>query len=504
MNELKYSDTIASLQVLGCIMNDLSLLDNEGVYFLTPADFPKGFHQTIFSALANLRVMGTQRIDVATIEAYLQDKAVSYAEYKANDGARFITSCMTEADRSNFNYYYTTVKKFTLLREYNKAGLDVSWIFDPDELDVAKREKKKEYFESLSVDEIANIIDNKILEIRETYVDNTLDETMSAGAGIEELFQSLQETPDVGQPMYGDMINTITRGMRLGKFYLRSAATGVGKTRTMVADFCNCGCSKIWKDGAWQDNGLAFPSFFISTELELEELQTMMVAFIADINEENILNNIMSFEERERAQQAIQIIKESPLYVEVLPDFSLKDIENSIKRSIRLYQVQYIFLDYIHTSMKILEEITRRSGGVKLREDNILFLLSVKLKEIATQFNVFILSSTQLNGDWKTEDIPDQNMLRGAKAIADKIDLGMILLDVTEEDKEHLMGILNEGAQKIPNVKLSVYKNRRGAYNKCYLWMYADKATCRFEGLFCTDYNYELQYIDRTIIPMRV
>jgi replicative DNA helicase len=292
--------------------------------------------------------------------------------------------------------------------------------------------------------------------------------------------------------------------MRLGKFYLRSAATGVGKTRTMVADFCNCGCSKIWKDGAWQDNGLAFPSFFISTELELEELQTMMVAFIADINEENILNNIMSFEERERAQQAIQIIKESPLYVEVLPDFSLKDIENSIKRSIRLYQVQYIFLDYIHTSMKILEEITRRSGGVKLREDNILFLLSVKLKEIATQFNVFILSSTQLNGDWKTEDIPDQNMLRGAKAIADKIDLGMILLDVTEEDKEHLMGILNEGAQKIPNVKLSVYKNRRGAYNKCYLWMYADKATCRFEGLFCTDYNYELQYIDRTIIPMRV
>jgi hypothetical protein len=80
----------------------------------------------------------------------------------------------------------------------------------------------------------------------------------------------------------------------------------------------------------------------------------------------------------------------------------------------------------------------------------------------------------------------------------------MILLDVTEEDKEHLMGILNEGAQKIPNVKLSVYKNRRGAYNKCYLWMYADKATCRFEGLFCTDYNYELQYIDRTIIPMRV
>jgi len=51
--------------------------------------------------------------------------------------------------------------------------------------------------------------------------------------------------------------------------------------------------------------------------------------------------------------------------------------------------------------MKILEEITRRSGGIKLREDNILFLLSVKLKDICTQFNIFILTSTQLNGKKK-------------------------------------------------------------------------------------------------------
>lgn len=69
--------------------------------------------------------------------------------------------------------------------------------------------------------------------------------------------------------------------------------------------------------------------------------------------------------------------------------------------------------------MKMLEEITRRSGGIKLREDNILFLMSVKLKDICNEFGVFIFSSTQLNGDWKTSDIPDQNLLRGAKSIAD-------------------------------------------------------------------------------------
>ena len=70
--------------------------------------------------------------------------------------------------------------------------------------------------------------------------------------------------------------------------------------------------------------------------------------------------------------------------------------------------------------MKILEEITRRSGGIKLREDNILFMLSNKLKDICNQYGIFIMSSTQLNGSYVDSEIPDQNLLRGAKSIADR------------------------------------------------------------------------------------
>lgn len=75
--------------------------------------------------------------------------------------------------------------------------------------------------------------------------------------------------------------------------------------------------------------------------------------------------------------------------------------------------------DYIHTSLKILEEITRKSGGVKLREDNILFMLSIRLKDICNKYGIFIMSATQLNMDYQQATTPDQNLLRGAKAIAD-------------------------------------------------------------------------------------
>lgn len=80
----------------------------------------------------------------------------------------------------------------------------------------------------------------------------------------------------------------------------------------------------------------------------------------------------------------------------------------------------------------------------------------------------------------------------------------MLLLDVTDDDKEKLQGLISNNNMAMPNVKLSIYKNRRGSYNKCYLWMIANKATCRFEGIFCTDYSYELIPITNTNIHMRV
>ena len=47
-------------------------------------------------------------------------------------------------------------------------------------------------------------------------------------------------------------------------------------------------------------------------------------------------------------------------------------------------------------------------------------MLSTRLKDLCNQYGIFIMSSTQLNATWKEEnEMPDQNLLRGARAIAD-------------------------------------------------------------------------------------
>lgn len=123
-------------------------------------------------------------------------------------------------------------------------------------------------------------------------------------------------------------------------------------------------------------------------------------------------------------------------------------------------------------------------------------MLSTRLKDICNKYGIFIMSATQLNGDFRDTKTPDQNLLRGAKAIADKIDYGAILLSVQDEDLVALEPILSSQVFDAPVIKMSVYKNRRGRYKGVYLWCKADLGCCRIKPMFCTTYSYEMISID--------
>ena len=494
----KYVDTTAIMQVIGSVFKNPQILDFTDKYTVVDEDFADEFHKIAFGAIYKIHELGADKITLENISDFLASRPKSAAVFKQQKGEEWLLkvseTCLPEA----FDYYYSRLKKFTLLRAYDAYGVDVSDIYDADNiLDTKKKQIQEDLLDNSTLEQIADKIDNKIEMIRLKYVDNVGGEAIQAGEGIIELIDSLKEHPEVGTPLFGPLINTVTRGARLKKFYLRSAPTGVGKSRTMIADACYIACNEIYDERfGWIHNGTKEPTLYIATEQEKSEIQTMMLAFLSGVNEEHILNGTYERDEEERVRKAAQILTDSPLYIEELPDFSLKDIEDRIKKNIRDHDVKYVFHDYIHTSLKILEEITRRSGGVKLREDNILFMLSIRLKDICNQYGIFIMSATQLNGEYQNSETPDQNLLRGAKAIADKIDYGAILLPVKDEDLVKLDKILCTNVFEQPTIKMSVYKNRRGRYKGIYLWCRADLGCCRVEPMFCTTYDYEMKSID--------
>ena len=494
----KFVDTTAIMQVIGCIYKHPYLLEQEDKYFFHEEDFTERFHQTLFGSIYNLKMLGANKIDIDDILNYLSTRPTREAEFKVNKGEEYLAKLVDIADLSKFDYYYGRMKKMTLLRFYDNNGIDVRDLYDPDNiLDIKKKQIQEDWLDNSSLEMIAQKIDDKIEMIKSTCVDNSFGKARHASEGIRGLIDRLKETPEVGVPLYGPLINTVTRGARLKQFYLRSAPTGCGKSRSMIADACNISCNEIYDEQlGWIKNGNAEPTLYITTEQELEEVQTMMLAFLSNVNEDKILNGNYENDEEERVIRAAEILERSPLYVEELPDFSLRDIESTIKRNVRDNQVKYVFHDYIHTSLKILEEITKRSGGVKLREDNILFMISIRLKDLCNELGIFIMSATQLNGDWQEAKEANQNLLRGAKAIADKIDLGAIILPTKEDDIVSLEKILSTGVFQKPNLKLSIYKNRRGKFKSVILWCHADLGTCRIKPMFLTDHSYEMLPIE--------
>lgn len=495
----KYYDVVSVMQVVGCVYNNPSLLEFTDKYSINEEDFHDPFHRTVFGAIYNLYQMGAEKINLRNVADFFESRPKHKGIYEANKGEEWLMKVSEGAIPQSFDYYYGRMKKMTLLRAYHDiAGVDVSDIYDPDNiLDIKKKQLQEEFLDAANLIEIAQRIDERIEKIKMQYIDEVEGEAQTAGSGLRDLLTRLAQYPDAGVPLYGPLINTVTRGARLKKLYLRSAPSGYGKTRTMVADVCQIGCNMIYDETfGWIKNGTCQPVLYITTEQELEEIQTMMLAFLSAVNEEHILNHRYEGDEEERVDKAVEILENSKIYIVELPDFSLADLENIIKLNIRDNDVKYVVFDYIMSSLKILGEIAGRAGGVKIREDNILFMMSRRLKDIANEYGVFVLSGTQLSGDWKDADTPDQNLLRGAKSIADSIDLGMHILPPSQKDLENLDTILSANTFDKPNAKISVYKNRRGRYKGVYLWCKADLGICRVKPMFCTSWDYEIQSIE--------
>ena len=341
----KYVDTTAIMQVIGCVFNTPQLLDFTDKYTITDNDFPDEFHKTVFGAIYKIHGLGAQHVGLENLADFFASRPKSAAIYKTNNGEKWLLQVSDNANQLSFDYYYGRLKKMSLLRAYDNYGIDVSDIYDPDNiLDVKKKQLQEDILDNSTLEEIAQKVDMKIDKIRLEYVDDAFGQASQAGEGIMALIDKFKESPEVGVPMYGPLINTVTRGARLKKFYLRSAATGVGKTRSMIADCCYIGCNRIYDESfGWIKNGTAEPCLYITTEQELEEIQTMMLAFLSNVQEDHILNGEYDGDEEDRVREAARILAESPIYIEELPDFSLQDVENTIKKNLRDHDVKYVF-----------------------------------------------------------------------------------------------------------------------------------------------------------------
>lgn len=494
-------DKFTVLNVIGCLLKRPTLLKENNI---STEDFPERFHKVIFGAINNLVKNGLLDLDILDIDNFLSSYPKQFKVFTDNDGITFLENCRNLSDISKFDYYYTRLKKFSLLNQMKQKGINVSDIYDEDIIDIPLMQKQQKDFDEMTINDILGLLEVKLIELKQDFQTDENIEEFHAGSGLRELKESYKEEPEMGAPMGSAILTTIVRGARLKKFYLKSSPTGIGKTRVAVEDACTIGVGQYydWNLKKWVNTGISEPTLYIATEQEKDEMQALIIAWVSGVEEEKVISGSYTAKEEKIIDEAILRIESSNLHFSIVPSFTVETIEAQIRKHKVKYDIGYAFFDYIFLSVEMLQEISSKSRGVKVGEHSVLYMFSDAMKKLANKLNIHISSSTQTNDTWEGKRDANQNMIRGSKAIADKIDFGAIMLRPTEEDLESLQPVIAKlkGFNPVPNIVYHIYKVRRGKLNLIKLWVYFDHGTCRTTDLFVTTNDYKLIKVDATTV----
>ena len=226
------------LQILGSLMNNPEYLNDTDKYRIELTDFPTSLDKFIFSAISNLYNggEGARNIRAIDIISYLKKNQIANNLLEKENGEAYIQDCEALGDPSNFNYYYQRIKKLNFLKDIQSTGRNIEKFYCEDILN-PDYQKINEKFDRMSLNDILNELKLEISHYENKFVLKNQVEETNAFDGIRDLIKDLKVKPEAGCKLQGEIFNTICRGGRKGKLYLRSAASGVNSSPNISFPF---------------------------------------------------------------------------------------------------------------------------------------------------------------------------------------------------------------------------------------------------------------------------
>jgi len=500
------SDTMAYRQVIGCLMyKPLLFLEYPDIQV---SDFDFKPARVCLNAIRKLYEAGAEVLSPLEVDQEIERGGGAAAQvYKAEGGLDFLKNSYEYAQLSNFKVYYERLKKYSLLRRLQKAHYDISeyYIDDKDVKDPRIEAEIIERLDKAKLADILNSIERDYSEIRNDFLNGGKMQGDPA-EGLEKLIEDLRKSPSIGPSLEGKMFSSVCRGARPGCFFLKSSSTSGGKSRTSIFDACHIAYPKRWsheKNGFIEEiNANGEPRqprkvLFIVTEMDKEELQTIMLAYLSGVDEDHIITGHYELGEYTRVKCAAKIIEEYSGYfiIEEISEPNLQNVEATIRKYATVDEVEFVFFDYIHTTASLVTQFSKNN----LREDVVLMLMANQLKQLAKDYGLFIFSATQVNALAMGDDemgFKDEKSIRGSKAVADKCDMGYVMTRVSEKGWNSIMpglrAAVREGTIKEEDIRerpthvLDIYKMRRGRYKMIRIWCNIHLGTGARKDLFIT------------------
>ena len=505
----KYEDRRSNCKVLGCLLLNPKLLKSrtdpiDSDYFCTRT------HKVLFEVIESLASTGKfETITLGDIENWMYNNAqVSYNKFfETGDESEWILSLIDDADLGSYTYYLDIVRKYAFLRDKIKSGQDVSDILDETQVDLRLLEEQRNNFYNMTLQDIIRHYDRKNVDIKGKYTVRSKEDSRKSGDDAEEIWKAFEESPDYGWRTESRFLDRVARGARRGMFSLESKDSGTGKSRLGVLQLCTLSCATLWshyeKTFVPNPYGDTVPTLYIGTEMDLrKEIEPIIWATISGVEEHKIKTHTYTDEEKERLMRAIEISKESFIFLENEPNYDIEFLYTMVEEHVLNHNIGAVVIDYIETTPALISEYSRLTRGMGIDEHQVLFNLSVELKNIANRFNVYVKAYTQISDNARRNwEIRDSGAIKGSKSLQMKADLAMVTMRPTEQEIKLVQPIIDENCTNgvVPNIVINVYKNRGGTYGQVRIFAMQNLGNMKFTDLFVTDWDYK--QIDPKVLP---
>ena len=223
--ELKIYNVQNEMLLVGCIYKNANLYVENGKLIKSQYDFYDEVTSFYYDSFEIMYKTFTQTITENSINTFMSQDMDRLKAYRRYGGYKTIKRWTDLANTDDIKNYLEIVKKYSLLREYDKRGYNVAKIMNHPK------------FELLKANDIYKIIRAGADKVSTTIMAE--NESVIVSKGNQELVKRMLIKPQMGLEIPFTLLNEMFRGFRLGKIMALGFLSNEGKTRlaTLLACF---------------------------------------------------------------------------------------------------------------------------------------------------------------------------------------------------------------------------------------------------------------------------
>lgn len=375
----------AEMSVLGAMLLDENALF-KGMEFLKPDDFYLENHRAIFKVLSEL-FFQKKKVDVLTIKDELLKRELLEKVGGASYLATLVDSVISPA----------------LIDQHIQLVLEKS--IYRNVIQVVTQILEQAYREELPADELLDVAEHRILEIREKRIKSPF---IPVEKVISNVFESIVELMEhkrtvTGIPSGFTDLDRMTSGFQKGDLVILASRPSMGKTSFALNILRYLAVER------------SIPVAIFSLEMSKEQLVQRLLCMEARFDAQKVRKGMISSREMPKLTAAADRLKRAPIYIDDTPAIDLLELRAKARRIRKDAGVEFIVVDYLQL-VKGPKESENRQQEISA--------ISRSLKALAKELNIPIMAVSQLSRavEQRADKRPQLSDLRESGAIEQDAD----------------------------------------------------------------------------------